>query len=128
MTNKDLLYSTWNSAQCYVVGWMRGEFGGEWIRVNVWLSPFAAHLKLSQHLISCMLIQNKKFIFFNVFTSWILYLPWYVKRIPDSLAKTQLNSHLSIYVIGIFSSIVMSSMGVTMNVCFETAGSFKANL
>ena len=24
-------------------------FGGEWIHVYVWLSPFAVHLKLSQH-------------------------------------------------------------------------------
>ena len=35
----------------------------EWIHVHVWLSPFAAHLKLSQHclLISYTPIQNKKF-------------------------------------------------------------------
>ena len=25
------------------------ESGGEWIQVHVWLSPFAVHLKLSQH-------------------------------------------------------------------------------
>ena len=31
VTNKDLLYSTGNSAQCYVAVWMGGEFGGEWI-------------------------------------------------------------------------------------------------
>ena len=31
ITNKDLLYSTWNSARCYVAAWMGGEFGGEWI-------------------------------------------------------------------------------------------------
>ena len=49
ITNKDLLYSTWNSAQCYVVAWMGREFGGEWIHVYVWLSPITAHLKLSQH-------------------------------------------------------------------------------
>ena len=49
ITNKDLLYSTGNSAQCYVAAWMGGEFGGEWIHVYVWLSPFAVHLKLSQH-------------------------------------------------------------------------------
>ena len=29
VTNKDLLYSPWNSAQCYVAAWMGGEFGGE---------------------------------------------------------------------------------------------------
>ena len=49
ITTKDLLYSTGNSAQCYVAAWMGGEFGGEWIHVYVWLSPFAVHLKLSQH-------------------------------------------------------------------------------
>ena len=27
ITNKDLQYSTWNSAQCYAAGWMRGKFG-----------------------------------------------------------------------------------------------------
>ena len=31
ITNKDLLYSTGNSAKCYVAAWMGGEFGGEWI-------------------------------------------------------------------------------------------------
>ena len=40
---------------------MGGESGGEWIHVNVWLSPFAVHLKLSQHclLIGYTLIQDK---------------------------------------------------------------------
>ena len=28
ITSKDLLYSTWNSSQCYVIAWMGGEFGG----------------------------------------------------------------------------------------------------
>ena len=49
ITNKDLLYSTGNSAQCYVAAWMEGESGREWIPVYVWLSHFAVHLKLSQH-------------------------------------------------------------------------------
>ena len=31
MINQDLVYSTGNSAQCYVVAWMGWEFGGEWI-------------------------------------------------------------------------------------------------
>ena len=46
-TNKYLLYGIGNSALCYVAACMGGEFGGEWIHVNVWLSPFAVHLKLS---------------------------------------------------------------------------------
>ena len=41
ITNNDLLYSTWNSAQCYVADWMGGKFGGEWIHVYVWLSSSA---------------------------------------------------------------------------------------
>ena len=28
INSKDLLYSTWNSAQCYVAVWKGGEFGG----------------------------------------------------------------------------------------------------
>ena len=35
ITNKDLLYSTENSAQCYVAAWMGEESGGEWIHVYV---------------------------------------------------------------------------------------------
>lgn len=46
--NKDLLYNTGNSAQGYVAARMGREFGGEWIHVNVWLSPFAVHLRLLQ--------------------------------------------------------------------------------
>ena len=47
ITNKDVLYSTGNSAQYYMTAWMGGGFGGKWIHVYVWLSPFAVHLKLS---------------------------------------------------------------------------------
>ena len=46
ITNRSLLYSTGNSAQCSVAA---GMFGGEWIHVDVWLSSFSVHLKLSQH-------------------------------------------------------------------------------
>ena len=53
ITSKDLLYSTWDSAQCYVQAWMGEEFGGERVCVCVWLSPFTVHLELSQH---CLLI------------------------------------------------------------------------
>ena len=38
ITNKDLLYSTENSAQCYVAAWMGGEFGKEWMHVYECLS------------------------------------------------------------------------------------------
>ena len=60
--NKDLLSSTGNSAPCYVASWMGGEFGGEWMHVCVWLSPFTVHLKLSQHylLTAYTPMQNKK--------------------------------------------------------------------
>ena len=35
ITSKDLLHSTWNSAQYYVAAWMVGEFGGKWIHEYV---------------------------------------------------------------------------------------------
>ena len=49
INNEGLLYSTGNSAQCYVAAWMGEEFGGEQIHVYERLSPFALHLKQSQH-------------------------------------------------------------------------------
>ena len=60
ITNKDLLYSTWNSAQCYAAARMGGESEGEWIDAYVWLHAFMVHPKLSQHrlLISYTPIQN----------------------------------------------------------------------
>ena len=66
-TNKDLLYSTENSAQRSVVAWVGGVFGGEWLHVYGWLSPFTDHLKLLHHrLLTCYTpIQNKFFLFFS---------------------------------------------------------------
>ena len=50
ITPKVLWYSTGASAaQCYMAAWTGGEFGGEWIHVYVWLSPFAVRLKIPQH-------------------------------------------------------------------------------
>ena len=39
--DKDVLYSTWKSAQCYSPAWMAGAFGGEWIHVYPKVCPFA---------------------------------------------------------------------------------------
>ena len=47
ITNKDLLYSTWNSAHCCETAWMWGGLGGEWMHVCIWLSPSTVYLKLS---------------------------------------------------------------------------------
>ena len=52
ITNKDLLYSTGNSAQCYVATWVGGEFEQEWIYMAE--SP-ALHLK-SSHCSSAMCV------------------------------------------------------------------------
>ena len=35
ISNKNLLYSTGNSARCYVAAWLGGAFGAEWIPVYV---------------------------------------------------------------------------------------------
>ena len=37
ITTKDLLYSIWISAQCYVPAWMGGGFGGEKICVYIYV-------------------------------------------------------------------------------------------
>ena len=48
ITNKILPYSTWNSA--VLCGGLGGRgFGGEWIHLYGWASPFTVHLTLSQH-------------------------------------------------------------------------------
>jgi len=37
--NKVLLFSAWDSAQCYAAARRGEEFGGEQINVYVWLNP-----------------------------------------------------------------------------------------
>ena len=49
-----------SSVQCYAAFWMGAGFGGEWIYVYVWLSPFTVHLKLTTLLTGYTPIQNKK--------------------------------------------------------------------
>ena len=70
ITNKDLLYSTGNSAQCYVEAWMGGEFKG---RTDTWIC-MAASLHCSPETITTSLtgytsIWNKhlKILFFFFF-------------------------------------------------------------
>ena len=46
--NKDVLYSTWKSAQCNMAAWMRGELGGEWICIRM-AESLCCDLNLSQH-------------------------------------------------------------------------------
>lgn len=55
---KDLLCSTRNSARRYVEAWVGGEFGGEGVRVYVWLSLFAVYLEQSRHW-QLATLQNK---------------------------------------------------------------------
>ena len=65
ITNRDLLYDTWNSAQCYVAVWMEGEFGGRMdtcicMVESLYYSPETITL-----LISYTPIQNKVFFFYK---------------------------------------------------------------
>ena len=64
ITNKNLLYSTGNSAQCYVAAWMGGEFGEKWMHVYARLSPFAVHLTLP-HIVNWS-YPNKKCLWFYI--------------------------------------------------------------
>ena len=83
ITNKDLLYSRWNFAQCYVSAWMLGVFGGEWIHVNIWLNPSAIHLKLSQHCQSTIHQYKIKIFLYSHFWS-IVDVQYYISY-NDSL-------------------------------------------
>ena len=77
ITNKDLLQSTWNSAQCYMAIWTGGEFEGEWTYVYVWLSSWTIQLKLSQHCqlaISQYKIKKFKKKCYTIFIQIILLL------------------------------------------------------
>ena len=53
--NKVLSYNTGNSIQCYIAAWMGEELGGDQTYACVLLSPFAVHLKPSQHCSSAIL-------------------------------------------------------------------------
>ena len=68
ISNKVLLYSTGNSAQCYVAAWMGG---GIWARMDTYGSmadPFAVHLKLLQY---CLLaIPNTKYKVKKKWLTW----------------------------------------------------------
>ena len=37
LTNKDLVHTTSNFAQCYVPAWMGEEFGEDWIHVYMYM-------------------------------------------------------------------------------------------
>ena len=72
ITNKDLLYSTWNSAQCYGAAWRGEEFGEEWIHVYVRLFFFfiiyifiKCNIKNYDVLISC--------IFFYIVVDFVIH-------------------------------------------------------
>ena len=59
ITNKDLLNSRWNSAQCYEAAWMGGGVWGEWIQVYAWLSTLAVHLE-PPHLVNQLYLNTEQ--------------------------------------------------------------------
>ena len=64
ISNKDLLYSTWNSAQCYVAAWMGREFGGKMDTcICMAESLYCLPEMISTLFISYTPIQNKRFKF-----------------------------------------------------------------
>ena len=60
ITNKDLVYSTENSAQCYVAAWVGGQFWGQWIRMAE--SLLCSPETFTALFISYTLIQSKKLL------------------------------------------------------------------
>ena len=82
ITDKDPLYTIWNSAQCCMAAWIGGEFGAEWIHVYVWLSPFVI---ISPEIITTLLIgytpiQNKKLYkyIYKMFSLFNIYIKEYM--------------------------------------------------
>ena len=69
ITNTDLLYSSWNSAQSYVAAWMEGGLGENGYMHTYGLSFLTVHLKLSQHCQSA--ISQYKINFFK--KRWIFW-------------------------------------------------------
>ena len=60
MNNKDPLYSTWNSVQCYVAAWMGVGFGGEWITCICMAESLHSSPETTTLLIGYTPIQHKK--------------------------------------------------------------------
>ena len=78
ITNKDLLYSTGNSAQRPVAAWMERKFEGEWIHVYAWVGDFAVHPKLrwcSSKEASYQGRRHKR----HGFNPWVAKIPWSTK-------------------------------------------------
>lgn len=62
ITNKYLVYSIWNSAQCYAIGWMRGEFGEEVDTCICMTEPFHYLPEAITILCICQTTQYKIFL------------------------------------------------------------------
>ena len=61
VTNKDLLYSTWNSAQCYMPAWIWGWGVGRVLRENGYMYfCMAESLHCSSETITTLLYFNTK--------------------------------------------------------------------
>ena len=69
LTNKGLMYSPWNSTQCYVPIWLGGEFGGEFSSVQSlsrvrlfatpWITAHQASLSITNSWSSLKLMSIK---------------------------------------------------------------------
>ena len=90
-TNKDLWYSTWNSAQCYVPAWRgRGLEENGYMYIYGWLhlilSLFTVQLTLSRHCESAKPQHKKKNFLKLIFSAissvqslscvWLFATPW----------------------------------------------------
>ena len=70
---------------------MGGEFGGKWIHVYVWLSPFTVYLKLTTLLIGFTEIQNKKFkIYIYIYTHTHIHT---LRQNPGICSATSFQGH-----------------------------------
>ena len=68
--NKDLIYSTWNSAYYNVAAWMGGKFGGEWIYVCRYIH---IHIYIYIHIYICIYIYMAESLHFSPETHNIVH-------------------------------------------------------
>ena len=122
ITNKDLLYSTWNSNQCYyVAAWRWGDYGGEWLYVYVWLSPFIFHLKLSQHCLlnnyCCCSVTKSCLTLCDPTDYW-----------ANDAIQSSILCHPSLLLPSVFSSIRVFSTGSALHIRWPKYWSFSISL
>ena len=80
ITNEDLVYSTWDSAQCCVAAWMAGSWGRMDTRICMAESLCSSPKITTTFFIGYTPIQNKKVLIFLIFKKKKVSYKYCLKR------------------------------------------------